>query len=157
MAEGRAPRTDRDLLVMAALEAVQAFTDATDRMHGALRSDMDMNATDLAAIRMLIMRERRGELVQPHDLATHLSISTASTTKLLDRLARAGFLARQPHPWDRRARIVVLTDGARREFYRHFRDRLQRMRTGMEPYADAELEVIVRFLSDMAEAMVDAP
>ncbi len=147
------PRTPRDELVRAAMEAVRAFTDAMDRMHGGIRGEMDMNATDLAAVRMMIVREQRGEWVSPHQIAAHLSISTASTTKLLDRLTESGHLERRPHPRDRRARIIVLTETARAEFYRHFGERMGRMRGAMAEYSDDELRAIVRFLGDMEVAL----
>jgi DNA-binding MarR family transcriptional regulator len=150
------PQTERDLLVRAALEEVQSFTDATDRMHSGLRGDMDMNASDLAALRMLVMRERTGEHVKPNDIAQHLAISTASTTKLLDRLTASGHLRREPHPHDRRARVVVLTDRARVEFFQLFGRRVRRMREAMGAYDDAELRTIIRFLSEMADAMLAA-
>jgi len=148
------PRTRRDRVVLTALEAVRAFSDSLDRMYAALRGDMDMNTTDLAALRMLIIREQHGEVVKPNDLASHLAISTASTTKLLDRLTAAGYLVRKPHPHDRRARIVALTDEARETFQRHFGERLTRMRAAAEAYSEDELSTIVRFLGDIERAMI---
>lgn len=147
------PQTDHDHLMMEAMKAVRAFTDAMDRMHGDLRGDMGMNATDLAALRMLILREQRGELVKPHDIAKHLSITSASTTKLLERLEESGHLERLSHPTDRRARIVVLTDRARTEFYQRFGERMRKMRGAMASYDVDELKVVVRFLSEMEEAL----
>lgn len=149
------PQGPRDELVMEAMTAVRAFSDAMDKMHGGLRGDMDMNASDLAALRMLIVREQRGEWVSPHDIASHLAISTASTTKLLDRLTASGHLERRPHPRDRRARVVVLSQAARAEFYEHFGARMRRMRAAMEGYSDVELRACVRFLADMEDALVD--
>ncbi|WP_292834420.1 MarR family transcriptional regulator [Microbacterium sp.] len=149
------PADERGLLVLGALEAVQVFSDALDQMKGSLRGEMGMNATDVAALRMLIMRERSAAVVQPQDIAKHLSISTASTTKLLDRLSRSGHVERRPHPRDRRARIVVLTDVARADFYRHFGERLVRMRHGMTEFTDDELRAIVRFLADMSAALTE--
>ncbi len=149
------PQSARDELVLEAMTAVRAFSDAMDRMHGGLRGDMDMNASDLAALRMLIVREQRGEWVSPHDIAEHLSISTASTTKLLDRLTLSGHLERHPHPRDRRARIVVLSQAARTEFYEHFGERMRRMRSAMDGYSEEELRVCARFLADMETALVD--
>ena len=149
------PTTDRDQLVRDALVAVRSFSDSMDRMHGVLRSDMDMNGSDLAALRMLIVREQRGEWVSPHEIARHLAISTASTTKLLDRLAERGHIERRPHPADRRARIVVLTDRARSDFFHHLGARMVKMRDVMNAYTDDELRVVARFLDDMDDAMVD--
>jgi len=146
-------RTLHDQVVMGVLQAIRAFTDAMDRMHGGLKVDMDMNATDLAALRMLIMREGRGEIVSPHQLAEHLRISSASTTKLLDRLSASGHVARQPHPRDRRARIVVLTDESRSTFFRHFGERLRLMRGVAERYTDVELVLITGFLAEISETL----
>ena len=153
MAEKWSPGTPHERAVMDVLLAIRAFTDAMDRMHGGMKGDMEMNATDVAALRMLIMREQRGVAVSPHDLAEHLRISTASTTKLLDRLTESGHVERHPHPHDGRARIVVLTDESRTSFYRHFGERLRAMRHASEPYSDAELHVITRFLGDLSDAL----
>ncbi len=153
MVERWNPQTPRDALVFDAMRAVPAFTDAMDRMHGGIRGQMGMNATDLAALRMIIVREQRGKVVSPHEIAEHLSISTASTTKLLDRLTASGHVERQPHPHDRRARIVALTEGARTDFYRHFGERLARMRTAMEDFSDDELRTVVRFFADVEAAL----
>jgi DNA-binding MarR family transcriptional regulator len=153
MADRWKPVSDHDRAVMSVLEEVRSFSDAMDRMHSDIKGDMDMNASDLAALRMLIIRERRGEAVSPHDLAHHLRISTASTTKLLDRLTASGHLERRPHPHDRRARIVVLTDESRQAFHRHFGERLRAMRLAADPYDDAELSVIARFLGDVTAAI----
>ncbi|HET6302114.1 MarR family winged helix-turn-helix transcriptional regulator [Microbacterium sp.] len=143
----------RERYVMEMLQALRAFSDAMDRMHGGMKGDMDMNATDLAAMRMMIMREQRGETVSPHDVARHLRITTASTTKLLDRLEAAGHIERQPHPRDRRARVVVLTDTSRQEFYRHFGERLRGMRGIADRYTDEELQLVTRFLGDISTVL----
>lgn len=147
--------TPRAQVVRGVLESVRAFSDAMDRMHTGLRGDMDMNATDLSALRMLIIREQRGELVKPHDLARHLGISSASTTKLLDRLAADGFVERRAHPHDRRALVIALTTSAREDFVRHFSTHMSRMRAALESYTDAELDLIARVLDDLGDAVVD--
>jgi DNA-binding MarR family transcriptional regulator len=139
--------------VRTVLQAVRAFSDALDRMHGEMKGGMDMNATDLAALRMLIVREQRDEPVSPHDMARHLRISTASTTKLLDRLTASGHLERRPHPHDRRARVVVLTDVSRREFFQHFGAPLQAMRDVAGRYDDDELQTIARFVDELSDAI----
>lgn len=153
MAERWIRQTPRDDLVYDAMRAVPAFADAMDRMHGGIRGQMGMNATDLAALRMIVVREQRGEWVSPHEIAEQLSISTASTTKLLDRLTASGHVERQPHPHDRRARIVVLTEGARTDFYRHFGERMVRMRAALDAFSDDELRAVVRFFADVEAAL----
>ena len=147
------PKTPHDESVLQVLRAIQALSDAMDRMHSGMKGDMDMNATDIAALRMLIMREQRGQVVSPHELADHLRISTASTTKLLDRLTASGHIERRPHPHDRRARVVVLTQASRDDFYRHFGERLRAMRGVAETYEQNELEIVARFMGELGDAL----
>ena len=105
------PQSPRDFAVMDVLKAIRALGAAMDRMHSGMKGDMDMNATDVAALRMLIMREQKGISVSPHDLADHLRITTASTTKMLDRLTASGHVERRP----RCPESVILVDEARRK------------------------------------------
>ncbi|MFN3950358.1 MarR family winged helix-turn-helix transcriptional regulator [Microbacterium sp.] len=135
------------------LRAVQTLSDALDRMHSGMKGDMDMNASDLATLRMLTIREHRGEMVSPHDVATHLRISTASTTKLIDRLVASGHLERRPHPSDGRARVVVLTDKSRREFFQHFGVHLGAMRDLAAHFDDDQLATVASFMDGLTEAL----
>lgn len=148
-----AAASSRDDTVLALLRAVRDFGDAHDRMNGALKHGMDMNVTDLAALRLLIMREERGDAVTPADISRHLRISTASTTKLLDRLAEAGHIIRAPHPTDGRALVVELTDHARAEFFRLFGQRLTAMRVAFAGFRDDELRAAARVLDATAGAI----
>lgn len=47
-------------------------------------------------------------------LAALLAVEPISVSRLLDRMEQGGWLTREPHPEDRRARIVVASDKARR-------------------------------------------
>lgn len=144
---------ESDESILAVLRALRGLGDALDRMHGAMGEGMDMNQTDLRALRMMVERESRGEIVSPHDLARHLRISTASTSKLLDRLELAGHVERRPHPSDGRARIVVLTEHSRRTFFTHFGEHLETMGRIAREYSKPELATIANFLRDMAGAL----
>jgi DNA-binding MarR family transcriptional regulator len=145
--------SSRDDAILTLLRAVRDFGDAHDRMNGALKHGMNMNVTDLAALRLLIMREERGAAVTPADISRHLRISTASTTKLLDRLTDAGHVVRVPHPTDRRALVVQLTNHARSEFFRLFGQRLSAMRDAFAGFSDDELRAAARVLGATADAI----
>jgi DNA-binding MarR family transcriptional regulator len=147
------PQTTKDHAIMRVLSSIRALSDAMERMHSGMKGDMDMNATDLAALRLLIMREEQGRPVSPRDIADHLRITTASTTKLLDRLVESGHVERRPHPYDRRARVVVLTDDSRHAFFRVFGERLRAMRTVATEFDEGDLVVIARFLDALSVAM----
>lgn len=47
------------------------------------------------------------------DIASHLLVTTASITSLLDTLARNGYIERTPHPTDRRKTLIAITDAGR--------------------------------------------
>lgn len=132
------------------LLALRHLGDAMDRMHGAVEDDMDMNINDVRALRMLVEFDRRGVSASPHDVARHLNISTASTSKLVDRLVEAGHVERRPHPSDRRARVLKLTDYSRHTFFEKFGGHLRLMSEVGAGYTDEELGVITDFMRHMA-------
>ena len=118
-------------LVAELLEAVRRFRRADTEMRRRISAGMDMNLTDMQALQLVIAREEAGGRVQPRELAAHLGISTASTTKLLDRLAASGHLVRVVHPNDRRSVLIESTPHARGQI----RERLARMHARMAEIA----------------------
>ena len=73
---------------------------------------MDMNARDLRALQYVIACERAGQPASPRGVADHLAITTAATTKLLDRLTdsvRAYLRARSIQPNDFDANLNLAT------------------------------------------------
>src|SRR5699024_10526193 len=71
---------------VALLSALRSFRMADQDLRRRMSEGMDMNTTDLAALRFVIARELGGEPVTPRGLAEHLHISGPSVSKLLDRL-----------------------------------------------------------------------
>lgn len=116
-----------DPSVVEVLEAVRRFRRADQEMRRRMSSGMDMNESDLRALQFVIARESRGGVAHPREIAEHLRISTASTTKLLDRLSASGHLTRSVHPGDRRSVVVSSTPHAHHEI----RERLARMHAAM--------------------------
>ena len=51
--------------------------------------------------------------LRPSDFAGTLMLTSSGTTKRLDRLERAGLIARSPDPEDRRGVVISLTDAGR--------------------------------------------
>jgi DNA-binding MarR family transcriptional regulator len=52
--------------------------------------------------------------MRPTDLMDALMLTSSGTTKRLDRLEKAGLIARAPDPGDRRGTLIVLTDAGRK-------------------------------------------
>lgn len=113
---------------------------------------MRLNETDMRAIRMIMRAQQRNEIVTPKDIARETGISSASTTKLVDRLVDAGHLTRAAHPSDRRTVSIRVTDRTRRIA----RDTIGRQHTRRLAVAAAmspnERATVIAFLSRLTEA-----
>jgi DNA-binding MarR family transcriptional regulator len=88
--------------------ALQHFGLARDRMRAALARRAGMSGTDLDALEHL---EAGGPLTQ-RELGDRLAITSGAVTMLVDRLERAGWVRRTPHPSDRRYVVLELTTEA---------------------------------------------
>ena len=123
------PEHDSAIDVLTALRTYQA---AHGDMRRRMSAGMDMNTTDLAALRHVITHERHGEPLTPLGLARLLRISGASSSKLLDRLTASGHLQRVPNPHDRRSSVVVATEHGHTEV----RERLDGLHARMQEAAE---------------------
>ncbi len=79
----------------------------------AARAYMQLNETDMRALHYLLVAENQQQPVTATALARHLRITTASTTKLIDRLERQHHVVREPHPTDRRALLITVAPKTR--------------------------------------------
>ena len=100
------PAFERDRLAA----SLQRFGLERDRMRAALARAAAVSGTDLDALEHL---EADGPLTQ-RQLGERLALTSGAVTMLVDRLERAGWVARRPHPTDRRAVLLTLTDEATR-------------------------------------------
>ncbi|GGO42058.1 hypothetical protein GCM10010977_06950 [Citricoccus zhacaiensis] len=116
-------------------------------------SDMDLNATDVEALRHIIAHHAAGEAVTARGLATHLDISTASTAKLLNRLSASGHVQRHPHPDDRRSVIVTATDHAHAQIREWLTDMHQRMLEVAHGVPEESRQAVTDFLESMADCL----
>lgn len=136
-----------------ALRAIQSLTDAMDHMHGSMTQSMELNASDLRALRAMSIMELRGHQVTPFGLSEHLSMSTAATTALIRRLVNHGFLRREPHSRDRRSQVLTLTAEARETFHQHFDEHLSTIRAVIAEFSPHQLEAAVAFMERLAEQL----
>lgn len=136
--------------LMAALAALRA---AEQRISEASQRYMALGQTDMKALHYLVVARNTDTITTPGAIAQHLEISTASTTKLLDRLESGGHIVRAPHPSDRRALAITITD----ESYEAAVETVGRQHA-KRFYAAARLtsserDVVIRFLKDMTNEL----
>lgn len=142
---------------VAVLHAVRRFRRSDTAMRTRTAAELCVNATDLAALRHLVASGRRGEPVGPTELSVYLSISSAATTKLLNRLALLGHIRREPHPTDRRAQLIVATDDAHTAIHQALGDSHQRMMAVVTSFSAEEQRTLTRFLDALSGAVTDSP
>ena len=90
-------------LVRCETRLYNALNDRLRERHGIVTSQFE-------ALRYL--RDHPGSRVA--DLAAEFAIGIGATSKVVDRLERQGWAARQPNPSDRRSSLLNLTDDGRR-------------------------------------------
>lgn len=137
------------------LESLRRWHQTERRMSEESRRYMELGETDMRALRYAIAVGRHGRAVTPRMLAEHLGISTASVTKMLDRLAAADHIRRTPHPVDRRSTVVEVAEETRRAARESIgRSHAERFRVAAE-LSSEERDVVIRFLSALADTGVE--
>ncbi|MHA3683473.1 MarR family winged helix-turn-helix transcriptional regulator [Leucobacter sp. HY1910] len=135
------------------MQALGALRDAEEKLAEASLAYMKLGRTDMRALHYLIVTSNSGQVVTPGAIAAHLKISTASTTKLLDRLERGGHITRSIHPSDRRAFAIEITPETREAAMQTVgRQQAKRFHAAARLTGD-EREVVARFLTDMAREL----
>lgn len=133
------------------MAALGALRKAEDRLTEASTRYMKLNKTDMRALHFVIVSGNRGELATPGSIAAHLEISTASTTKLLDRLERGGHIVREPHPTDRRALVIRITPETHESAMATVGRQHAKRFAAAARLTAREREVVIGFIEDMTQ------
>jgi DNA-binding MarR family transcriptional regulator len=152
----RAGLADGDVeQVVGVLEALRRWRETERRMSEASRRYMKLGETDMRALRFIIAMQNHGRVVTPGAIAEHLGITTASTTKLIDRLAAGDHVRRFPHPSDRRSLAIEVTDETRRVARESVGRSHARRFDAAARLTPRERETVTRFLDDLASSDED--
>jgi DNA-binding MarR family transcriptional regulator len=141
------------LQIVRVLTSIRQWREAEQKLSFESRTHMKLNETDMKALRYIIASMNAEVAVTAGALSEHLHISTASTTKLLDRLERAGHIERKPHPTDRRAVTVEITEETHREVRRTMGLQHARRFEVARRLPPAEREVVIRFLTELSDSI----
>jgi len=149
----RAGMDDGDVdQVVQVLEALRLWREVERRTSEASRRYMKLGETDMRALRFIIAMQNHGRVVTPGAIAEHLGITTASTTKLVDRLAAGDHVRRFQHPSDRRSLAIEVTEETRRVARETVgRSHARRFDAAARLTAE-EREIVIHFLADLAAA-----
>jgi len=122
--------------------SLRALSTEIDRLDQAAADRYGLNRTDMRA---LDITGRAGPLA-PTELARLLGFTTGGVTTVLDRLERAGYIARHPDPADRRRQLVQTTAATAARDREVFGDLIQRTGDLLATYTDDQLTLIADFL-----------
>ncbi|ROO87422.1 transcriptional regulator [Actinocorallia herbida] len=114
-----------------------------------------LHPTDLRALIALLDAARSGAPATPGRLGAALGLNSAGTTALLDRLERLGHIRRARDPRDRRRVLIEVTGQATALGEDFFAPVISDALTALAAYSDADLAVVLRFLTDI-QAVADA-
>jgi DNA-binding MarR family transcriptional regulator len=95
-----------DPLVEAIVNRIAKTARYLDRLVGETASRHGLNASDYR----LLVALWKGGPQSPGELGKRLLVSSGVMTNRLDRLEGKGLVAREPHPHDRRAVVITLTE-----------------------------------------------
>src|SRR4051794_40508777 len=84
-----------------------------ERVDARLRESHELSLAFFEPLRL--MSRAGADSMRVGDLARELRITVGGTSKLVDRIERAGLVAREPDPDDRRASRVALTTAGKRK------------------------------------------
>ncbi|WP_433781425.1 MarR family winged helix-turn-helix transcriptional regulator [Actinomycetospora sp. CA-101289] len=89
------------------------------------------------------------------DVATFAGVAPSTASRFVTRAVEAGMVTREQQATDGRRAAVGLTDAGRALHGRGLAVRLERLRSTLEGWTDAEVLVFVDLLGRFAEAAVD--
>lgn len=136
------------------MNALARLREAETTLSEASQRYMKLGKTDMRALHFLIVARHTDAIATPSAIASHLGISTASTTKLLDRLEAAGHIVRSPHPSDRRALAITITDETREAAMRTVGRAQANRFNAAARLTPKERATVIRFLDDMTGELV---
>lgn len=106
---GVTDRSDEPRPDTGVLEALQVYRAAETAMRRRTGAAMGIGENDLLALRLILDNAAEGRRTSAKDVSAYVGVSSASTTALIDRLVRGGFIERRTNHSDRRSVDLVPT------------------------------------------------
>jgi DNA-binding MarR family transcriptional regulator len=118
------------------------YISAAVRYQIAIANQLQMPMSDVHAIGALLEFGPIGV----RRLAELMGMTTGATTRLVDRLERAGYVTRQADPEDRRRVVLRLVDDRVAEIGCYYESMGERWREQVEDYSAEQMRFLIEFL-----------
>ncbi len=135
---------------------LQSFTTETDRYIDTMGRRYGMHRTDLNALTTVIDAQREGRTITPGVLGAKLSLSSAATTALVDRLGKVGHMVRARSETDRRQVQLEITESARTTGAEIFSPMVEELIKVVSRHSADEVELLSTFMAELRDAMIRA-
>ena len=128
--------------------SLRAISIGSFLFQSSLAADLGLHPTDLQAIHLLGGTSGRSA----GELAESLGLTTGSTTALIDRIERLGYVKRTRDENDRRKVVVTLNPPKIADLRQRYRFIDQRIAALLKERSDEQLIVIAEFLEAVARS-----
>lgn len=135
------------------MNAMHRWREAETRVSEASQRYMQLSDTDMRAVRYILVQTDRGKSVTAREVSEYLEISSASMTKLLDRLEEGAHVQRHPHPLDRRALALMITEETRSAAEETIGAEYARRFTVAADLTGAERTAVLKFLGALSQTI----
>lgn len=137
---------DRSALEQQVMMAARDQGVSSVLFRNAIGRKLGLSVTDNECLSFLAIKG----VATPSELARYTGLTTGSTTAMLDRLEKTGYVSRKPNPDDRRGVLVAPTKKWMESAGPLVADVQKAHKALMSNYTDEELAVIINFLQRFA-------
>lgn len=131
----------------------QVMVSEGTKLIGAFAARHGLHPTDVAALTRILVAEEAGAPITAGALAEELALTSGAVTSVVDRLDRAGYVARVRDPDDRRKVLLQYLAAGRALADQFFVPFSRRGEVVMSQFTPAELDVVRRYLTATGEDM----
>lgn len=93
--------------------------------------------------------------ITPTEVMARTGLPASTTTRVLDRLEKAGYIARSSVPTDRRKVAVEVVESKAAEIAQHYAGKIDQIGELVAKRTDAEVAAVISYLSELAAAAAD--
>jgi DNA-binding MarR family transcriptional regulator len=144
---------DREPPELDMVHLLRAITVGLDLVGARFARANQLHATDLRALIHLLDAARAGITATPGWLGEQLGLNSASTTALVDRLERLGYVHRARDTLDRRRVMLIVGEPAVALGWSFFGPLITDMVDTMSTFSESELDTVRRFLLRINEVV----
>ncbi|REE04080.1 MarR family winged helix-turn-helix transcriptional regulator [Citricoccus muralis] len=135
------------------IHALRRYAEVADRTTDAAGHRSGLHRTDLRALTILMQRQAAGLNTSPTDLGRMLSLTSASTTALVDRLVANGHAERTPSTTDRRRVSISHTDTAAVDGRKIFMPMARTIADRLSAFTPEQMQTAIEVLAAATEAL----